>query len=469
MILSQVNSAFGVDLPLRAVFDCSTIQQFAARIDLTEKANDDDYDLAPVSDLSPNQAGLWFLGQVAPRSLAYNIPLAVLIEGELRPEQLANALNVIVARHRALRTTFDFGEDGPISEVAPDHQVLLPVHEIPTTEPEPLSLAIKRVLELARKPFELSVGPLYRFEWIPLSAAKGMLAVVVHHIIFDEWSWTLFIAELATLLNHEQGEALLPKLPESRALQNRQLTSNRTAAQLNYWRNKLADCPTTMTYPRTFHRAENSDSVVCEVAEELLPDSVAMSLTAIGAQNGSTLFMVILAAFKLLLSRLSEQTDLVVACPFAYRRGAIEEKSIGFFVNTLLLRSDLAGDPTFTEALARVRETVLEAYTNQDISFSQIIADLNPARRPGEIPLLQIVFILRNLPELLLTQQRVSVTTVEIPELEPKFDLKLDAVKAEDGIRLRLVYRPALFESSAMRELGQDLVQLLTEIANEPH
>jgi amino acid adenylation domain-containing protein len=473
MIQSRINSTFAIDLPLRAIFDCGTIQKLSRFIDASERIAAAVPAAAKPGCMSPNQAGLLFLAQVNPRSAAYNIPLAVRIRGPFELQHLEKALSVIIMRHQALRMSFPWGDDGPIAQVSPPHHISLPVKSLHGPTDEFIGQAVLAILSLAREPFDLCTGPLYRLQWIPSNSTDGILAIVVHHIIFDEWSWTILLRELATLLNSPDEHGSLPVISTEylgyMRLHDQHLGTNRAADQLRNWLTQLNGYGGRLIFPSEAHRyGGDVSSSSCEAAEVLLSSETAEKLSIVGAQHRCTQFMVLLTGFKILLARICEATDLIIACPFAARQDAGAELLIGFFVNTLLLRTSFAGNPAFPEMLARVRETVLGAYTNQDVPFSRIVAALNPERDAGEIPLLQVIFILRNLPELLLPNGPIEFTTVEIPEIEPKFDLKLDAMSTADGIRLRLVYPSALFKAAEMCKMAHQLLELLMQIAAQP-
>jgi hypothetical protein len=371
-----------------------------------------------VFPLSYAQQRLWFLDQLYPGSPLYNIPAAVQLNGPLHVRALQHSLNAIVRRHEVLRTTFAVIEGQPVQAVMPQFTLTLPVIDLgllPTSERA--TEVQQRITTEAQTPFDLIRGPLLRATLLRLGEAEHVLLLTMHHIIADGWSIGVFVRELATLYEtFSTGKpdttswSPLPELPIQYAdftvWQREWLEGGALEEQLRYWQRQLGGSLPVLALPtdhprpavQSFHGAKHTLA---------LPLALTEALKALSQQEQSTLFMALLAAFKVLLHRYTNQTDIVVGSPIANRRLAATEELIGFFVNTLVLRSDLSENPSFRALLARVRESCLGAYTHQDVPFERLVEVLQPVRDPSHSPLLQVLFALQN----------VSMPAFELTEL----------------------------------------------------
>lgn len=424
--------------------------------------------------LSFAQESLWFFHQIDPRSPLYNLPLALRLEGVLDAAALQRSISAIVARHEILRTHFVVEDETPAQQIETAIDVVLRHIDL-TAHPAAGREANVRALvdEECRRPFDLTRDPLLRALLVQTTATEHTLVLATHHIAADGWSWGVFFQELAALYRaHTAGRTLeLPALSiqygDFAVWQRGRLGGAVFSAELAYWKKQLAGAPGLVELPtdrprpagQTFRGAWEQRTLSARLTEEL---------RGLGRREGATLFMTLLAAFKVLLCRCSGQTDLVVGTAVADRQHVHLEELIGCFVNTLPLRSDLSGDPTFRDFLRQVRATSLEAFSHQELPFERLVAELRPARRPGYSPLVQVMFTLNDdgstppgLPGLVATRLDTTTDTA-------KFDLSLMVRDAGGVLTPILEYNRDLFDSAtAQRWLGH-FETLLEGIAADP-
>ncbi len=419
------------------------------------------------------QQRLWILDQLQPGDPTYNIAVAVRLRGSLDVTALAESLNEVVQRHESLRTTFTAQEGEPVQVVSRSLSLPLPVlnlQALPETDRE-AELEVLTAIE-AQKPFDLARGPLLRAVLVQLDNHDHVLLLTMHHIISDGWSISVLISEAASLYESfvTCKPVTLPELPiqyaDFSAWQRDWLQGDVLATQLNYWRQKLADAP-VIELPadrprppvRTFRGASES---------LLLSESVSETIRQLSRRERVTLFMVLLAAFKVLLNRYTGQDDIVVGSPIAGRNRAETKDVIGFFLNTLVLRTDLSGNLTFRELLQRVRETTVEAYTHQDVPFEKLLEELNPERDLSRTPLFQVFFNMLNLPTQDVQLPGLKLEFLSPPEVGAKFDLTLYVSEPNQQLRFQAVYNADLYEPERINEMLRQLEHLLSQAAAHP-
>ena len=429
------------------------------------------------SSPSFSQQRLWLLQQLEPGDTSYNMRQAIRMKGALDAGALRKALGAIAARQEALRTTFAVFDGSPVQVIAPVFDVPLPVEDLSSlTGAEREEAVQRRAHEAARKPFDLERGPLFRAGLLRLGEEEHVLLSSIHHIVCDGWSMGVFQRELGALYEAFSGgePSPLPELPiqyADYALWQRQwLTGRVLEQQLGYWRRRLAELPVLelpTDHPRPAvqtHRGARQELV--------LPESLTEALKELGRREGATLFMVLLGAFQVLLSRYSGQEDVAVGTPIAGRNQAETEGLIGFFVNTLVMHTDLSGDPSFREVLSRVREVALGAYDHQDLPFEKLVEELKPERDLSRTPLFQVFFNMVNVPSSRIELPGLTIETIqrysELGESESKFDITLYAREREEGIGLRAVYNADLFERDTISVILGHFRTLLEAIAADP-
>jgi amino acid adenylation domain-containing protein len=474
--VSRIRDALGVELPLRVLFEAPTVAGVSARVAALrgEESGAASAPLVPVPrdgvlPLSFAQQRLWFLQQLDPESTAFNVRGRVRLRGPLDTDALRRAFDEVVRRHESLRTVFRQVESETRQVVRPPAPAALEVVELgglPAAESE------WRAERAAATVFDLAEGPLLRAWLFRHAPDDHRLLVVMHHIVTDGWSLGLLNRELQTLYAaFTRGEASpLPELtlqyPDFAAWQRRNLTGDRVEAQLGFWKRQLADLP-PLELPTDRPRPELR-SVRGAVASRELPAELSGALRRLGRHEGATLFMTLLAGFQAVLARLAGQDDFAVGTPVAGRTRAETEPLIGFFLNNLVLRSELGGDPSFGELLGRVRRTTLDAFANQDLPFEQLVEELNPPRDLGRTPFFQVLFNL--MPDVGLDRLRfgdVEAEVVEGTEPEAKFDLTLYVIEGE-RIRFRAVYATDLFDAGTVASLLHALEHLLASAVAAP-
>ncbi|OJH38589.1 non-ribosomal peptide synthetase [Cystobacter ferrugineus] len=483
-LLSRVRREFGVDVPVRTVFETPTVRGLAAAVASAPGSATASEpaalarrpaELAHEAPLSFSQQRLWFLDQLEPGTPLYNVAAALRLEGALDVRALETALKSVVARHESLRTTF--GERGgePFQRI---HASLPPELTVLDWRGRPAHEAHAALQEAcvseSLRPFELSRGPLVRALLVRMEDTAHVLQLTMHHIVSDGWSMGVLVREVGALYEAEVAgrTAPLPALPLQYAdyacWQREHLQGERLAAGLEYWRNRLGGAPRALELPtdrprppvQSFRGARHTFA---------LPAELTRALQTLSEREGATLFMTLLAGFQAVLARYSGQDDIVVGSPIANRTRAETEGLIGFFVNTLALRTDLSGDPTFRELLGRVKDSALGAYAHQDVPFEKLVEVLQPQRDPSRSPLFQVMLVLQNNPAA--TVRAAGLTLHEYEEAgggSAKFDLLLDMKESGGELRGELEYNTDLFDASTAERLVGHLRTLLEEAVARP-
>ena len=479
-LISRVRSAFQVELPVRALFENPTIAQLAQAIQQAQ-GQAAGVALPPITPaergeripLSFAQQRLWFLDQLEPGNLSYNIPTAVRLQGELDVDALRRSLQEIVRRHEVLRTRFLAEGGQPHQVIEPELELDLPVVDLshlPQAEREVEAQA--RAAALVRQPFDLARGPLLRGMLLRLGPEDHMAVMVMHHIVSDAWSIGIFINELTTLYQafHQGRPSPLPDLPIQYAdyaiWQQKHLQGEALEAQLDYWKQQLAGAPALLDIPTDRPRPPVQTSNGATYNFQLSPE-LSRRLREVSRESGVTLFMTLLAGYQALLSRYSGQEDISVGSALANRTRAETEALIGFFINTLVFRTDLSGDPSFRELLRRVREVALGAYAHQDAPFEMLVDALQPERDLSHSPLFQAAFSLQNIPMQARQLPGLTVAPVELESGVAQFDLLLTMEERGEIISGNMDYNADLFDASTIERMMGHYQRLLQEaVAN---
>jgi amino acid adenylation domain-containing protein len=424
--------------------------------------------------LSFAQRRLWFLDQLEPDSSLYNIPIAVRLTGQLNVEALKQSLDEIVLRHETLRTTFALLDGRPVQVIAPTATAPLPVLDLLELPEEEREAEAQRLAEEeARRPFDLTRGPLVRVTLLWLGKAHYTLLLNMHHIISDGWSISVFTHEMAALYQAFTSGTppQLPELPiqysDFAVWQRQWLQGEVLAAQLSYWKQQLGgdlpklELPTDFPRPpiQTHHGTTRSF---------VLPASLTQAIETLSRREDATLFMTLLAVFKVLLHRYTGQTDIIVGAPVANRSRTEIEGLIGFFVNTLVMRTDLSNNPTFRELLGRVRKVTWEAYTHQDLPFEMLVEALQPRRDLSYTPLFQVMLNLHNTPDIALEIPGLTFNPVEFHNDGAKFDLSLSIVETGSELLGELEYSTTLFQAGTIARMSGHFQVLLEGIVANP-
>ncbi|HSS50710.1 MAG TPA: amino acid adenylation domain-containing protein, partial [Thermoanaerobaculia bacterium] len=486
-VVSRVRGLLGVDLPLRELFEQPTVAGLARAVQAALETEGGRGEPGPGLAARPRgahpplsfaQERLWILDRFEPGNAAFNIATAVVMRGRLDLPVLARSLDEVVRRHEALRTTFGMVEGGPYQEIAGAVALPLPEIDLAALPGDRRARELRRLENAqAARPFDLEHGPLFVHWLVRLAAGEQALLINLHHIVADGWSLGVLVSELAALYEaFSTGRpSPLPELPvqyaDYAAWQRDWLAGERLAAQLAYWRGRLAgelpvlELPLDRPRPplQTFRGASRG---------AVLPRELGAGLRALARQEGATLFMVLLAAFEVLLARVSGQEDLLLGTPIAGRNRPETEGMIGCFLNTLVLRGDLSGSSSFRELLARTREACLGAYAHQDLPFERLLEDLAVPRDLSRTPLFQVFFNMLNLPRHEVRLPGLALSQEAAPEALSKFDLTLylaeRSAETGEGVELSLAYNADLFDDGRMEEVLRQYEGLLRQAVAAP-
>jgi len=487
-LVSQVIKSFQLEIPPQSLFQSPTVAKMAAAITeqqerkLTRKderiAGSTAGSIEPTPrdkelPLSFGQQRLWFLHQLEPDSPVYNQSKALRLRGRLNRDALQKALDSVIVRHEVLRTTFSSFEGKPKQVIHAPGNVEFSVIDLPGTLIEQQQEALDRLMnEITRRPFDLEKDWPLRTALIRLANDEHVLLLVTHHIASDGWSNEIMFRELSALYDAycHGDDSPLKDLPIQYAdyavWQKGLLESEVVKQQLSYWKKHLEDIsplelPTD--HPRPAVPGHHGRTTTLTI-----PRGLSQGLKELGRKANSTLFMTLLAAFQTLLHRYTGQDDIVVGSPTAGRTREAVEGLIGFFINTLALRNDFSGNPTFRELLLRVRKNALDAYAHQDIPFEKLVAELQPARDLSLNPFFQVVFQLRNYPARTVSATELNIEDYEFGTDIAKFDLSVGLRDNGNGLSGTIEYRTDLFDQATIERMVAQFQTLLEGIVRNP-
>jgi acyl carrier protein len=489
-VISRVREAFNVEVALREIFEHSTVRGLAEVVEQERRAGRMTAapPIMPVErkgelPLSFAQQRLWFLGQLMPDSSVYNMPTAVRFTGLLNVPALENSLGEIVRRHEALRTIFAEGKNAdkrPVQVITASRLMELPVADLSALqERERESWLRKSAEEEAQRPLDLAKGPHLRGHLLKVGNDDNVVLFTLHHIVADGWSTRLLINEVTALYeSFSRGEqSRLPELSIQYAdfavWQREWLAGEVLGAQLDYWKRQLKGTlpPLNISTDRPRPKASSYRGTQLQISIGRQKSDMAKALSR---KEGATLFMVLLAAFDSLLYCYTSQEDMVVGTDVANRNRSEVEGLIGFFVNQLVMRVSLSGNPEFRELLARVREVALGAYAHQDLPFEKLVEALNPERSLSRTPLFQVKMILQNIPsvpdERIRAAERHLVGRSLGAELirTAEVDLNLIIHDTPQGLIAQLRYGADLFDETTASRFLKDFESILDRVTAEP-
>ncbi len=425
--------------------------------------------------LSFAQQRLWFVNQISPDSTAYNLLEAIRVEGVLNLVALEQSLSELIRRHEILRTTFPLVGGNPIQLIAPPTALTLPIHDLQGLSTAAQTDRIRHMaIDRASQPFDLAVEPLVQFTLLQLSDREYVLLLKMHHIIYDGWSLSIFFRELSQLYAaFAQGlPSPLAELPIQYAdfavWQRQWLTGAVLDRQLNYWQQQLAGAPVVLELltdrPRPPVQTFPGAGEVFRLDRDLT-----QRIKQLSQESEATLFITLLAAFLVLISRYTGQLDLVVGSPIANRNSKSVEQLMGFFANTLALRGDLSGNPRFRDFHAQVRQTTLSAYAHQDLPFEMLVEKLQLDRDLSRNPLVQVMFSLQNTPQSESSLSGLTLQNIALPiDVTVRFDLEVNFWEIPTGLEGVWCYNTDLFDATTITRLGQHFQTLLTAIVANP-
>jgi amino acid adenylation domain-containing protein len=485
-LIASVNSLFRVDLKIESLpQDAMTVAGMArAIVAIRSHAAADKQSATRPTVISRRQEGeaphlsamqrrMWFLARLFPDDPIYNQSRAYRLVGEVDVDTLDRSARYIARRHEILRTSYSLVNDEPRPIINEDVAVEMKradLSEVPSSQQNETLQAL--LLSEMQRSFELEAGPPWRMLLVYLSRREHVLLRVAHHIVSDGWTSGIFERELSVVYSaFVLGlEPRLPVLPvqyaDYAAWQRESLQGKAFEAQLNYWRTQLAglsklDLPTDR--PRPPVASYRGANLTVD-----LPAPLVAALKGIGRQDGTTLFMKLVAIFQVLLYRYSGQENIAVGMPIAGRKRTELEGLLGFFANTLVLRTDLSGSPSFRELLARVRGTALDAYTHQDVPFEKLVEELAPERDMSRNPLFQVMFVLQNVPDAALEMEGLKVSSLPLESHSAKFDLTLSVRESAQGFQTDWEYASDLFDAVTVKRMAQHFERLLEAVVADP-
>lgn len=480
--LVAVNNAFGVCLTMRDIFAAKNFADLAKRIDALQK----NYETREAADqpllqqrttdrvpLTPAQQRMWMAYRLGSAGNAYNIENTLLLTGNLNIAALERAIGEICRRHSVLRARIPHDDNGPWMELLPQEQFSLGIIDIRAETGNRMQLAIERARQQLAEVSALESGPLFRSHLIRVEDSSAILALVFNHIIYDNiWSSQILFRELSALYSaYSQGEE--PELPElvyqfsDYALWEQQRhKSQKLASQLEYWSGKLKNLPDPVELPTESQRLNGSSSTG-DVVEFEIPASLTATLREFSRSLSATPFMVVLAAWQLLLHRYSGADDITVGTPVGRRPLAATEGMIGLFINTLVLRCDFSRAANFSELVQQVRDDAIDAFSNDQVPFEDVVAKVNPPREKGRHPFFQHLFIHR------METESCRLADIEVKPLSlhtgsAKFDLTLSVLEGKEKISAALEYRTAAFSRTTAERMSRHLVTLLHGALKQP-
>ena len=480
-VVSRIREAFGLQLPLKALFEHPTLEGLAAHL-RTLKAGAGPLAAVPLRPverggplpMSFSQQRLWFLDQLETGSAFYNMSFAVRLEGRVDAAALAAALRALVSRHEVLRTRLLSVDGEPRQVIIPEEDVVL---EQVSLQDEPEAQREARARSLARawaaRPFELARGPLLRLHLCTLSPERHLLVAAMHHAVSDGWSLQVLVRELGELYTaHQEGRApRLPTLPiqyaDHAAWQREWMGSSAFAEQLAYWRRQLSGELPVLELPRHRPRPPRQ-RYRGSTLRRVLPLTLRAEVLAASQSAGVTPFMLALAAYTALLRRLTGQEDLLVGSPISGRNHREVEGLIGCFINTLVLRTQVPESLPFGELLARVKQVCLDAYAHQDVPFEQLVESLQPVRSTQHTPLFQTMFIYNERGGVPARFATLDASPVTVETGTSTFDLTLSVTDTGDGLALEAEFDTDLFDAEGVEGWLVGYEVLLTEVMRAP-
>ena len=481
-VVSRVRHAFSVEMSVRKLFEHPTVAELASHIDALRAQASQQHLMPPITPAPPSgrshlsfaQSRLWFLDQLEPDSNAYNIPLALSLSGQLSLLALEQGLGQVIRRHEALRTVF-VSEGGEPKQLALPYRFsslpLVDLTNLDQSDRQHVSRSL--VAEQAGRSFDLQSGPLLRASIIKQAEPEQVLVLVMHHIVSDGWSTGVLFRELSSLYETSlSGEVShLPELQiqygDFSAWQRQWLQGDVLDSQLQYWKQQLHNAPTELTLPTDRPRTVIQRSQGTIEAFEL-PEALSQSLREMSRRENVTLYMTMLSAFKLLLSAYSGQKDIVVGSPIANRNRIEIESLIGFFINTLVIRTDLSTSATFRQLLTHIRAIGLEAHDHQDMPFEKLVEELHPERDLTRQPLVQVLFLYQNSPMPLPRLEGVEAHQVGTVSRNSKFDLTLSIEEKAGPLRGAVEYNTGLFNPTTIKRMLGSFTRILERASEDP-
>jgi acyl carrier protein len=480
-VMVRVQKTTGVELPLRTLFENPTVAELAAQIEaaLRKGRVSAAVPMVPVVrhgelPLSFAQQRLWILNQLEQGKATYNVPAAMRLTGELNLPALHQSLTEIVRRHEVLRTAFAEVDDRPVQKVVKTTELRLKLIDLQMVDPDRREQQVLRLAEAeADRPFDLTQPPLLRVTLVRLGTQEQVVLFTMHHIVCDAWSIALLMNEVMRLYDvYSRGNPsplaeLAIQYGDYAVWQRQWLEGEALDEKLTAWERQFGDTPPLLELPID---DGCKASLPARAARQklVLSRELTRELRTLSQRENATLFMTMLAAFECLLHRYSGQVDMVVGTGVANRnRGEIEEL-IGFFINMLVVRTDLSGNPTFKQLLARVRRATLAAYMFEDLPFEKLVETIQPDRNVAATSLLKLAFWHQSVPMTPLSLEGLTFTPLELNNEMIYFDLMAEIVEGEEGFIIRLSYNTDQFKPETIAQLLTNYEALLQSVVEQP-
>jgi Condensation domain len=453
---------------------------------LTQRLNHKEEDVLSRSQIKPQsrdsnffplsfaQQRLWFIDQLQPGNIALNISQSIRLTGKLNVKALQETFNEVIRRHEIFRTTFTSMDGQPIQVIAPPQTFKLAVIDLRSHPPNQREFEVIRLANVeAQQPFNLGTGPLIRVTLVHLTEQEYALFLTMHHIVCDGWSIGVLIREIAALYEAFSHGKPLPlaeltiQYADFAVWQRQWLQGEELETQLNYWKQQLSDRLPVLELPTDFQRPAVQTFNGAR-QHLILPKALSEQLKAWNQREGITLFMVLLTAFQTLLYWYTGQEEIVVGTDIANRNQTETKGLIGFFVNQLVLSTNLSGEPSFEELLSRVREVTLNAYAHQDLPFDKLVDVLNPVRNMARTPLFQVKLVLENTQTPSLELFGLIIKPLQVEKKTTQLDLLLEVTEIEQGIILVFEYNTDLFSATTITRLLGNFETLLNQVLIQP-
>ncbi|BAY65521.1 amino acid adenylation [Calothrix brevissima NIES-22] len=478
LVISRLRETLSVELSVSALFEFITVASLSEKITSLQNQNQQTKSLPvlqPVSragelPLSLIQQRFWLLDQMEGANADYNIARALHLVGQLNLTAIQQAIESIIQRHETLRTSFGMVDGKAVQFIAETVPFTLPIVDLQALPEVEQQTELQRLITTEyTQSFDLSKAPLLRVKLIRLESDSHVLLVTMHHIISDAWSVGIFFKELSNFY----AASPLPDLPiqyvDYAYWQRQWLQKDIINTQLNYWKQQLADAPPVIELPTDYPRSA-IQTFRGSIQRFKLNNDLTSKLKTLSHQSGASLFMTLNAAFVTLLYRYTGQEDIVIGSPITNRNRPVLEPLIGFFVNSLVLRTRLENNPTFKEVLAQVRQVALDAYVHQDVPFDQLVEVLQPQRHLSHSPLFQVMFVLQNTPIEKLDLAGLNVTQLELdrPTAGATFDLTLSIQEIDSELRGAFEYNANLFDNDTIARMVEHFQILVEAIVNNP-
>ncbi|MCF2856185.1 amino acid adenylation domain-containing protein [Pseudoalteromonas sp. SMS1] len=476
-VVSDITKLFNKPITVSEFFDCRTLHKMAKHIDAMERKDFKriphclrETDLA----LSFSQQRLWFIDQLEKNSSQYNMPMALMLSGDLNVGALHAALNALVNRHEVLRTCYHKKQGQPIQVILPEGQVAITQEDLQAYDEQE---QLQRLSEIEANEwltgFDLQSDMMFRAKLVQLAPTRHALFITLHHIASDGWSNGILVKEFAHLYQcfHSGTDSQLAPLPIQYAdyamWQRQQLNAHELDKQLSYWSSQLAELPIVHGLPLDKPRPQQQQ-FDAQSYDVCLSEAVLQRLQQFALDNGATLFMLLEVLFAAVVARFSNEDDIVIGTPISGRNHKDVEPLIGLFVNTLLLRTDLSDNPSFVDLLQQSKETSLAAYAHQDVPFDMLVDKLNPDRQLNHAALFQILFSMRNNEQVSLSLPALTIEDIPAQQELSKFDLQLSATESKQGLELSWRYATSIFERTTITRLSDAYNALLSACVEDP-